>query len=253
MPSEAEILVRLDDLLEATVQQLTDAVVATVVADVEREWRNALTAAADFAALAVSDEPSPEEVDEVRRYTTEALFLAAFLMLLLFGVNDAQAQAVALGLSTPGSLAPRAITDRLRVLREIVSVRVAQVFNDAIRRGSSQDDALAKALRQAENSARIFAEIEALAAVNGGIDSLGDFLNQQGIPTTKTWRTRRDERVRETHSATEGQEVPFGSYFNVGGWPMQYPGDRSAPPQLWANCRCIMVLGSPSPLTGIGG
>jgi hypothetical protein len=153
---------------------------------------------------------------------------------------------VALGLSTPGSVAPAAITSRLRTLRQIISARVIDAFGKAISSGANRQDALAKALREAENSARIFAEAEALAAVNGGIDNLGNYLESRGLTVTKTWYTRRDNRVRETHSRAEGQEVPNSAYFNVGGWPMQYPGDRNAPPDLWVNCRCIMVLGSPS-------
>jgi len=241
-----EQLARLDDLLDETAKAIADYMVKAVVADVEREWNDALTAAVDFAALAIDTEPPADEVEEVEKRTKEALFVAALLMLLLLGVRNEQAQAVALGLSTPGSVAPAAITTRLRTLRQIISARVIDAFGKAISSGANRQDALAKALREAENSARIFAEAEALAAVNGGIDNLGAYLESRGLTVTKTWYTRRDNRVRETHSRAEGQEVPNSAYFNVGGWPMQYPGDRNAPPDLWVNCRCIMVLGSPS-------
>jgi hypothetical protein len=251
MASE-EQLVRLDELMERTAAAIADYLVSAVTADVRREWNGALTAAVDFAALAIDTEPSDDEVEEVRKHTAEAVFVAALLMLLFLNVRDAQAQAIALGLAAPGSVAPAAITTRLRTLRQIISARVVAAFGKAISSGADRQEALTKAMREAENSARIFAEAEALAAVNGGINGLGDYLETRGLTITKTWYTRRDNRVRETHSRAEGQEVPHRSYFNVGGWPMQYPGDRNAPPNLWVNCRCIMVLGSPSPLTDVG-
>ena len=32
-----------------------------------------------------------------------------------------------------------------------------------------------------------------------------------------------------------------GLAFTVGGYPLQYPGERGAPPALVINCRCTMV------------
>lgn len=57
----------------------------------------------------------------------------------------------------------------------------------------------------------------------------------------KRWVTRRDERVRASHAAADGQAVPVGSPFLVGGWPMMAPGDVSAPPSETARCRCVII------------
>lgn len=75
-----------------------------------------------------------------------------------------------------------------------------------------------------------------------GLDGLvtGAALSAEGIPF-KQWVTRRDDRVRHEHSAADGQRVPVNEPFDVGGYPMMHPGDRSAPARLVINCRCVMV------------
>lgn len=55
----------------------------------------------------------------------------------------------------------------------------------------------------------------------------------------KTWRSRRDDRVRLTHrEADDGVWIPAGSRFIVGGAPMLYPHDPTAPLSETMACRC---------------
>lgn len=79
-----------------------------------------------------------------------------------------------------------------------------------------------------------------------GLDGLvtNAILANEGVPS-KRWVTRRDHKVRHEHSAADGQTVPASEPFNVGGYPMMYPGDRSAPARLTVNCRCVMVAVGP--------
>lgn len=65
---------------------------------------------------------------------------------------------------------------------------------------------------------------------------------RDGIAREKTWVTRDDDRVRPTHMAADGQTRPVRVAFNVGGLPMMYPKDPSAPPELVVNCRCGMRI-----------
>ena len=62
----------------------------------------------------------------------------------------------------------------------------------------------------------------------------------QNGATTKTWKTERDNRVRETHKEAEGQTVAIWKPFIVGGWELMFPGDDSlgAPDEELSNCRC---------------
>ncbi|MFE6405112.1 phage minor head protein [Streptomyces alboflavus] len=63
-----------------------------------------------------------------------------------------------------------------------------------------------------------------------------------GTPLTKTWMPRADERVRAEHRQARGQTVPVSEPFEVGGFPLMYPGDPTAPPHLSINCRCRMTV-----------
>ena len=57
----------------------------------------------------------------------------------------------------------------------------------------------------------------------------------------KRWVTRRDDRVRPTHAAADGQTVPVGEPFIVGGWALMCPGDPAAPLVETAGCRCVLI------------
>jgi hypothetical protein len=66
--------------------------------------------------------------------------------------------------------------------------------------------------------------------------------NRADRPILKEWVSREDDRVRPTHHEADGQQVPVASYFTVGGFPLLFPGDPSAPAQEVVNCRCSMKI-----------
>lgn len=55
------------------------------------------------------------------------------------------------------------------------------------------------------------------------------------------WVTMRDDSVRETHRAVNGQVAPRDGTFDVGGFDLHYPGEPVGPPEVWINCRCILA------------
>lgn len=57
----------------------------------------------------------------------------------------------------------------------------------------------------------------------------------------KQWVTRRDRLVRESHVAVDSEIVDGDAVFLVDGFPMQYPGDPTAPFPLTVNCRCVVI------------
>lgn len=54
----------------------------------------------------------------------------------------------------------------------------------------------------------------------------------------KTWRTRGDAAVRESHRFLAGKTKLIGKPFEVAGSEIMYPGDPEAPPELVYGCRC---------------
>lgn len=57
----------------------------------------------------------------------------------------------------------------------------------------------------------------------------------------KEWVTRHDDRVRALHREVDGQTVPSGEKFDVGGYHLRFPGDPVGPPEVWINCRCLLM------------
>jgi 2'-5' RNA ligase len=53
------------------------------------------------------------------------------------------------------------------------------------------------------------------------------------------WVTMHDGDVRTPHREAEGQIVPSGQEFTVGGEKMFYPGQPVGDPSNWINCRCV--------------
>lgn len=68
-----------------------------------------------------------------------------------------------------------------------------------------------------------------------------------GVTHTQ-WLSRRDDRVRHTHVAADGQVRPVGERFKVGRFYLIHPGDPSDLPESWseiANCRCKLLFRKP--------
>lgn len=60
---------------------------------------------------------------------------------------------------------------------------------------------------------------------------------------SKTWRSRRDNRVRDTHVALNGTKLPMTSVFtSPSGAKLRFPGDPRAPIAERANCRCVLLM-----------
>lgn len=61
------------------------------------------------------------------------------------------------------------------------------------------------------------------------------------------WRTRRDNRVRNTHGDLEGEFVRLGdTYTTVAGNKIRFPGDPNAPLSEVINCRCRLSYRMPT-------
>ncbi|MFA5711483.1 hypothetical protein [Mycolicibacterium sp.] len=61
----------------------------------------------------------------------------------------------------------------------------------------------------------------------------------------KTWICTIDAKTRPTHWAADGQRVPLDGKFTIGGEQLAYPGDESAHPREWKNCRCRVGVLAP--------
>lgn len=96
------------------------------------------------------------------------------------------------------------------------------------------------------NRATVVARTEAIGALNAGrADAFSAVAEETGEVLERVWLATEDTRTRETHRAADGERVPMGAPFIVGGVELMFPGDPSGPPQEVIQCRCTMLLMAP--------
>lgn len=93
------------------------------------------------------------------------------------------------------------------------------------------------------NRAVTVARTETIGATNAGAFASARVLAEAtgDANPEKVWLATDDSRTRETHRIAEGQRVSLAESFVVGGFPLQFPGDPTGPPQEVINCRCSFL------------
>lgn len=93
------------------------------------------------------------------------------------------------------------------------------------------------------NRAVVIARTETIGALNAGrIDAFSIVAADADEAMEVMWLATDDSRTRRTHHEAEGQRVPVGSPFIVGGFELRFPGDPLGPPQEVIQCRCVPLL-----------
>lgn len=96
------------------------------------------------------------------------------------------------------------------------------------------------------DDAALIARNEAVALYNATRLAAAELEERDtGIPLDKTWMALNDDRTRATHRHADGQRVPIGTPFTVGGAQLSRPGDPDGPPEEVIGCRCVLFI-SPS-------
>lgn len=94
-----------------------------------------------------------------------------------------------------------------------------------------------------QGRARTIAQTETTRAYGAGV--LGAGMEQSrltGRRLRKMWRTEEDERVRASHRSVNGDVQELTMPFNVGGFPLLFPGDPMGPPDEVVGCRCDLQI-----------
>ena len=85
------------------------------------------------------------------------------------------------------------------------------------------------------------AETHARTIVQGASERGNHSAIQESSAVGERWRATSDGRTRDTHVEAEGQIVPVGGTFEVGGANLVHPGDPGGPIEEIANCRCTTI------------
>lgn len=142
--------------------------------------------------------------------------------------------------------------NRLNAVPDQVYGLVSQIIDSATVNGASIPDVTAQVEQMfADTSiptwkgrARTVARTEVVGAYNGGLHDAFAMIveNDPGTEWVKRWLATEDQRTRPDHVEADGQTVPFGQPFIVGGFQMMHPHDPDAPAKEVINCRCVELL-----------
>jgi len=142
--------------------------------------------------------------------------------------------------------------NRLQNVPNEVFGLVQHVIDSGTTNGASIDDVTKQVqelfdgtdMQTWKNRARTVARTEVVGAYNGGLYDAFAMVVEADPETewVKRWLATEDHRTRPDHKEADGQVVPWGQPFTVGGFAMMYPHDPEAPPQEVINCRCTMLL-----------
>lgn len=217
-----------EDLDQATQQALEGAFGAAAAA-----W----LAAAVAVVLRGPGVPDPSLLPEAASFTADALARADAALRRVWagtGLED-QISGYLRGLQWRLGGIPKAAWQKT----------TAALAHTPLAAGHADVDAARAAVRAALAPDQYATNVTRLADTEASIATATAAYNQAaqaafatGRAVYKKWRTRRDNRVRETHQIAEGQEVAYDEAFWVGGVPMMHPGDPSAPASEVVNCRC---------------
>jgi len=88
------------------------------------------------------------------------------------------------------------------------------------------------------NRATVIARTEAIGALNAGRAEAFRAVAEEDPDQEleRVWLATDDHRTRNTHQEADGQRVPLGQPFLVGGFELAFPGDPNGPPQEVIQC-----------------
>jgi hypothetical protein len=87
------------------------------------------------------------------------------------------------------------------------------------------------------------ARTETIGALNGGrSDAFTAVAELLGGGFEQMWLATIDRRTRPEHAEADGQRVPVGEAFDVGGEALEQPGDPAGSGWNVINCRCTTLL-----------
>ncbi len=131
----------------------------------------------------------------------------------------------------PGEKTGKVVTVKMEKLEAAVNREIeGETFEDRAEEHIRAEDTRALQTLAETEYHRVFNEATA--------DGAAEYTRQTGKAVSKTWRTMRDNRVRETHEGLEGQRIPFNDWFYANdGDQALFPGGF-ANPENNVNCRC---------------
>ncbi len=181
-----------------------------------------------FDVMDISEEEKEKRISLAERLEDNFLFVLAFLFTMQ-QYEQINWETIKYRFETAYRDALNGVID----IDDYLDDYIVQFANDAVEVTQSHID---DPYYYSQDRARLNAENESNSSWN--YSDYADAIRQG--KTRKQWRTMRDKKVRESHSAVEGKTIPITDVFYVGGSFFRFPKDSFYSPNAAdvINCRC---------------
>lgn len=134
-----------------------------------------------------------------------------------------------------------AVRRRIQGVTETTRRQVINAVRGGYSEGSTLPEIAATVREIIPAIARVRADAIARTETHGAANfGSNEAARETGLPLRREWLAAQDERTRPDHAEANGQIVGMDDAFDVGGFPLMYPGDPSGPPDQTINCRCTL-------------
>ena len=134
---------------------------------------------------------------------------------------------------------------RIQYISQSLADQVRTLLLDAVERGLSSNEIAAEIYDMSPDISRNRSATIARTETHGAaLWAMDETIDEKEIPIQyKTWWTAGDARVRPSHAAMHGVELPRDEPFDLDGGQLMYPGDDSmgADEGEIINCRCSVL------------
>ena len=140
------------------------------------------------------------------------------------------------------------ITSRANMLAGQVTDTTYQQITEALAAGVAEGEGIPDLVERVRHvfdvadkqRATVIARTEVVSAYNGAA-TMGATSLPGDVVAGAEWIATRDGRTRPAHASADGQIVPVGSRFSVGGDELAYPGDPIGRASNTVQCRCTVA------------
>lgn len=247
----------------ARIWRSADAVVRTLEAQWERQVRR-LFSRQEKATISrlegnrgrrvVEQRATPDELFDPAFWMAETNEVVAALYEAVVAAGGARVSdlfGIAFDLDAPW--AAELIRARANMLAGQVTDTTYAAITEAMAEGTSQGESIPKLADRiravfadaSERRATVIARTEVISAYNGSATLAAASLPPD-VVAGREWIATRDGRTRAAHAAADGQVVPIGAPFDVGGDVLLYPGDPNGRAANTVQCRCTVAFLTPA-------
>jgi uncharacterized protein with gpF-like domain len=131
------------------------------------------------------------------------------------------------------------VTDINKTTRKRIQYVIDRGIEDEIGRQGITKKLMAISAIQSRHRARLIAATETHSGMSFAIHQAA---KTERIIREHEWMTAHDERVRRPHVLADGQRVPIGTPFSVGGEQLDHPGDPKGSAANIIRCRCVEIF-----------